>query len=162
MLSPKGMGQARLAAQGHSRPAQAYQKAWSDHNSVSSPERHSHVQQTSQPESNFLFQDWISWTSASVSQVEKPLLSGIFFRVASQPALQLAECSEFFKTLIPMLVFQSLTHFIGELGQNRTHCPRRKLTNSTKRFSFSWITSALFCHSTTAKNQVKEVICDAT
>lgn len=139
MLSPKGKGRGgRLAAQRHSRPAQAYREAWSDHSSlsVSSPEGHFHVQQTSQPESSILFQDWISWNPASVSQVEKPLLSGIFFRVASQPALKLAEYSEFFKPFIPMLVFQSSTHFIAQLRQNRTHHRRMKFTNSTKYYFF--------------------------
>lgn len=67
---------------------------------LSRPGLSSHHQQTLQPESSFLFQDWVSWTSASVSQVEKPLLPGVFFRLTSHPALKLPEYSEFLTPFI--------------------------------------------------------------
>lgn len=85
---------------------------------LSRPGLISHDQQTSQPESSFLFQDWMSWTSASVSQVEKPLLSDVFFRLTSHPALKLSEYSEFLTPLILMFVFQSLTHITAQLRQD--------------------------------------------
>lgn len=115
----------------------------------------SHHQQTLQPEGSFLFQDWVSWTSASVSQVEKPLLPGVLFRLTSCPALKLPEYSEFLMSLILMFFSQSLTHVIAQLRQNRTHHLMKKTTNSTKCFSFSWITPALFCHNTAGNIKIK-------
>lgn len=117
---------------------------------------------SSQPESSFLFQDWMSWTSASVSQVEKPLLSGVFFRLTSRPALKLSEYSEFLTPLILMFVFQSLTHITAQLRQNRTHHLMRKPTNSTKYFCFSWITVSLLRHNTAGKIKIEEIIRDVT
>lgn len=83
---------------------------------LSRPGLSSYYQETSQPESSFLFQDWASWTSASISQVEKPLLSGVYFRLTSRPALKLPEHSELLVPLILIFVFQSLTHIIAQLG----------------------------------------------
>lgn len=48
-------------------------------------------------------------------------------QVASQPAPELTECFEFLKTLISVLVFQSVAYVIIHLEQIRTYYPRGKL-----------------------------------
>lgn len=128
---------------------------------LSRPGLSSHNQQTLQPESSFLFQDWVSWTSASVSQVEKALLPGVFFRLTSCPALKLPEYSEFLTPLILMFVFQSLTHIIAQLRQNRTHHRIEKPTKSAKCFSSLWITPSHLPQQS-GKIKIKEIICGAT